>query len=265
MRMKDLHADLQSNLKALLLHAMTETYQSLAEDFDKKPTKTYIDYLNELCLQEIERRSNKRIERLVKLALLPRSKSLNDFEINRIAGLSPALIQRLAAGTFIDQAENILIFGNPGTGKTHLCIALAREWCFQGRKIRFTTASNLVQELLNAQVQFKLHEAIKKLDAFEVLMIDDISYVPFERQETDVLFQLLAARYEMRSVVITSNLPFAKWGQIFKDEMTTAACIDRLIHHGEILELNAPSYRMDHAKKQARKKPESHLGKDPKS
>ncbi len=170
----------------------------------------------------------------------------------RIRGLSPALIQRLATGDFIDLHENLLIFGNPGTGKTHLSIALAREWCCLGRRVLFMTASELVQELKVAQSTLKLHLMIKRLDKFEILVIDDISYVPLERDETDVLFQLLSARYEMRSVVITSNLPFGKWGSIFKDDMTTAAAIDRLVHHSEILELNAESYRIQAAKNKQR-------------
>ncbi len=239
--------NLEKQLKGLCLSQFAIHCQALAERFEKEG-KSNLEYLSALVQIEAEHRYQLRIGRLVKQAKLPRDKFLKDFEISRIPGLGPSTIERLARGDFIDQYENVLIFGNPGTGKTHLSIALAKEWCLQGRKVYFTDAASLVQQLLKAKAELELERLIKKLDRFEVLLIDDISYVPFERTETDVLFTLLSARYEMRSVVISSNLPFGKWNSIFKDEMTTTAAIDRLVHHATILELNAESYRIKDAK-----------------
>ena len=227
-------------------------YQALAELFEKDK-KSFVDYLGELSSREAEYRYQLKISRLLKNAKLPRNKLLKDFEVERIPGLSSSKVQNLISGEFIDRYENLLIFGNPGTGKTHLSIALAREWCVANRRVLYVSAANLVQQLLRARQDLGLEQYIKKLDAFEILVIDDISYVPFESRETDVLFTLLSSRYEMRSVLITSNLPFAKWNNIFKDEMTTAAAIDRLVHHATILELNTESYRMANAKKRKSK------------
>lgn len=231
---------LDAMLGGLSLFAMRDSYQQLAE----KDHSTPVVYLQELAQIEMDHRQQKRIEGLLVKAKLPRNKLIEDFEFNRIPSLSPALIKRLIEGSFIERCENILIFGNPGTGKSHLSIGLAREWCLRGRRIFYTTASQLVQQLLVAKANLKLSELIKRIDKFEVLVIDDISYVPYERQETDVLFVLLAERYEQRSTLITSNLVFSKWDQIFKDEMTTTAAIDRLVHHSTVLELNTESYRL---------------------
>lgn len=244
---KNIITELEQMLKMLKLTICLEYFQSVAERCEKEQL-SYIDFLYELILKETELRGQKRIERLIKDAQLPRRKLLSDFNMSRIPGLAPSQIQRLAEGEFIDRCGNILIFGNPGTGKTHLSIALAREWCLLGRKVRFFSAANLVQLLLRAKEQTKLTQLIKKLDSFDVLIIDDISYVACEKHETDALFTLLAARYEMRSIMITSNLPFSKWNSIFKDEMTTNAAVDRLVHHANILELNATSYRSEAAK-----------------
>ena len=239
--------DLEGTLKNLCLTLFVERYQAEAERAEKEGID-HVGYLTALARGEWERRYHQRIERLLTQSKIPRDKRLSDFEITRIPGLSPSLVHRLAEGEIIDNCENIIIFGNPGTGKTHLSIAFTREWCLKGRRVLYTTACNLVQELLRAKQTFQLDQAIKKLDRFEVLVIDDLSYTSCDRNETDVLFALLAARYEQRSVVITSNLTFSQWNQIFKDEMTTAAAIDRLVHHATVLELNAESYRIEHAK-----------------
>lgn len=236
-------------LTGLNLPLFAEQYQELAVSAEKE-RRSHVHYLQTLATLEHERRCQQRIERLTQQARLPRNKHLSEFDVTRIAGLSPSLVDQLASGAFIDRCENILIFGNPGSGKTHLSIALAREWCLKGRRVLYVSAANLIQELLRAKQALSLDLFIKKLDRFEVLVIDDISYIPVDRHETDVLFMLLAARYEQRSLVISSNLVFSQWQQIFKDEMTTAAAIDRLVHHAVVLELNAPSFRMASAKRQ---------------
>lgn len=243
---------LSSLLKEMNLLTIMGSFQRVAEKFEKEH-RSHIEYLYELVFQESEHRHQKRIQRLIKLAQLPRDKLLSDFNTSCIPGLAPSQIQQLAAGDFIDRCENVLLFGNPGTGKTHLSIALAREWCLVGRRVLFTTAANLVQQLLTEKASLKISQFIKKMDRFDVLIIDDISYVPFERNETDALFMLLSARYEMRSTMITSNLPFSKWNTIFKDEMTTTAAVDRLVHHSIILELNGESYRARSAKNNLKK------------
>jgi len=240
-------ANLNVRLEALNLLAMLSVYQDLASKITSAK-QSPIDYLDELTRIELEQRNQKHIQHLLKSAKLPRDKLLLDFDITRIPTLTSGLIQTLSSGDFIDRQENLLIFGNPGTGKSHLSIALSREWCLQGRKCLYTTAASLVQNLLVAKSKMSINNLIKKLDRYEVLIIDDISYIPYERAESDVLFVLLAERYEQRSIVITSNLVFSGWSQIFKDEMSTNAAIDRLVHHSTILELNSESYRIKAAK-----------------
>jgi DNA replication protein DnaC len=156
-------------------------------------------------------------------------------------------VRTLSDGSFLDRRENLLVFGKNGSGKTHLLSGIAHELVRSGRKVCFRTCSLLVQELLIAKRDLKLSKVLKQLAGFEALIIDDIGYVQQSREEMEVLFTLLAERYERGSVLLTSNLAFAKWEQIFKDPMTTAAAIDRLVHHSVILELNISSYRLEQA------------------
>ena len=155
----------------------------------------------------------------------------------------------LADGSFLNRSENILAFGNPGSGKTHLLCAIGHALIEQGKRVLFISCSQLVQDLLIAKKELELTKKLKKLSGFDAVIIDDIGYVQQSREEMEVLFTFLADRYERSSLLITSNLPFSKWEQIFKNPMTTAAAIDRLVHHSVILELNIESYRMKQAKK----------------
>jgi DNA replication protein DnaC len=155
----------------------------------------------------------------------------------------------LLEGSFVDRHENVLVFGQPGSGKTHLLCALGQELVRTGRRVQFAKSGLLVQELLAAKRDLKLSRVLKRLAGYEVLILDDLGYVQQSREEMEVLFVLLAERYERGSVLLTSNLPFSGWESIFKDPMTTAAAIDRLVHHSVIVELNIPSYRAEQAKK----------------
>ena len=173
---------------------------------------------------------------------------LASFELKRLSAKLKRQVQTLLEGGFVDRCENVLAFGNPGSGKTHLLAAIAHEMIQQRRRVYYQPCSLLVQELLIAKRDLKLSRVLKKFGRYDVLVIDDIGYVQQSREEMEVLFTLLADRYERGSVMLTSNLPFSKWEAIFKDPMTTAAAIDRLAHHSVILELNMPSYRLASAK-----------------
>jgi DNA replication protein DnaC len=247
----------QTELEALFrefrLPAFGKHYQPFARQAEKEKVD-HVGYLYQLAKQESEDRYNRRTEKLIKQSRIPRGKRLDEFDFSRFAGLSESQIKELANGACLDAAENVLIFGNPGTGKSHLAAALAREWCLRGRHTLFTTASSLVQDLLAAKRDLRLNAQLKWLDKFEAVVIDDISYIPQNRDETDVLFVLLAERYEHRSLVITSNLAFSQWDQVFKDAVTTMAAIDKLVHHATVLELNGESYRVQAATERKNKK-----------
>jgi DNA replication protein DnaC len=235
-------------LKDLHLPTVRHCYQDEAI-VARRDNWDYESYLYELAKSECEDRQNNRIARLLRESKLPLEKSLKAFDRKRLPRKVDTHLNLLLKGEFLDHRENVLAFGNPGSGKTHLLCAIAQELIHQGRQVRFTPCNLLVQELLIAKRDLKLARVLKQYAKYEALIIDDIGYVQQSREEMEVLFTLLADRYERSSIMITSNLPFSKWEQIFKDPMTTAAAIDRLIHHSVILELNVSSYRLEQSQK----------------
>jgi len=211
---------------------------------------SYEKYLYELLERECEVRHHNKVERLLRESKLPLEKTLDSFDLKRLPRKVAQVVNSLLDGSFLERRENILSFGNPGSGKTHLLSAIGQELIHRmGRRVYFTQCSLLVQELLIAKQELKLARILKKFARYDAIIIDDIGYVQHNREEMEVLFTLLAERYERGSIMLTSNLPFSKWEKIFKDPMVTAAAIDRLVHHCVVLELNIPSFRMEKAKK----------------
>jgi DNA replication protein DnaC len=210
---------------------------------------SYEQYLFELAQIECEVRRANKIARLIKASKLPMEKTLENFELKRLPLRIRQQVKILLDGSFVDRSENLLAFGNPGSGKTHLLCGICHELARQGRRVYFSTCDLIVQQLLRAKRDLELDKLLKKLSRFDALMIDDFGYVKQDRDEMEVLFTLLAHRYERGSMLLTSNLPFSRWEVIFKDPMTTAAAIDRLVHHSVVLELNVPSYRAEQARK----------------
>jgi DNA replication protein DnaC len=209
-------------------------------------------YLLALAQLEAAERKERRTERLLLESRLPREKSLAVFDLARLPPKARTAIAALRDGAFVDRATNLLVFGNPGTGKTHLVAGLGQELVRAGRTVLFSPTFQIVQRLLAAKRDLRLTAELKRLDRFDALILDDIGYVQQNREEMEVLFTLIAERYERRSILITSNLVFSKWDQIFKDTMTTAAAVDRVVHHSVIVELNIESYRAEVAKERAR-------------
>jgi DNA replication protein DnaC len=245
---KDGTAALARCLTELRLSAVKSQYEAVIRQATAE-SWSYADFLLELMERECQQRQHNRIERLLKASRLSLEKSWEALDVKRLPAKVVQQLRGLLSGDFVDRRENVLVFGPPGSGKTHALNAVALELVRRGRRLLFTKCSLLVQELLRAKRDLALKEMFRELSRWEGLVIDDLGYVQQSREEMEVLFTLLAERYERGSVLVTSNLAFSKWEQIFKDPMTTAAAIDRLVHHSVILEMNVPSYRAAAAKR----------------
>ncbi len=242
----DVNQTLANYLRQLRLPSFRNHYEADARRAEKE-THSYEQYLLELASRECQTRQTNRIQTRLRQSRLPLEKTLDSFKMKRLPTKVARQVRSLLDGSFIDRKENLLAFGKPGSGKTHLLAGIGQALIQQGRSVYFRSCSLLVQELLIAKRDLKLSRYLKRLARFEAIVIDDIGYVEQSREEMEVLFTLLAERYERGSVLLTSNLPFSKWESIFKDPMTTAAAIDRLVHHSVILELNIKSFRLEEA------------------
>ena len=250
MKAREINNQLTRQLKELRLPTIRACYEEVAE-MARGEALTFEHYLLELIEREQEVRHERRIERFLRESRLPLEKTLEAFDRSRLPRKIDLTLSVLCEGSFLDRRENLLAFGNPGSGKTHLLCAIGHELVRQGHRVLFTSCQLLVQDLLVAKRDLVLPKVLKRLSRYEAIILDDLGYVQQSQQEMEVLFTLLAYRYERGSIMITSNLPFSKWARIFKNPMTTAAAIDRLVHHSVILELNLPSYRLEASKRQA--------------
>jgi DNA replication protein DnaC len=246
-RAVDVKAELTQSLKDLHLPTIRQSYEEVARQAERD-SLSYERYLHELVRRECEDRQGNRITKMLRESQLPLEKSLEAFDTRRLPAKAARQMRTLLDGTFLERTDNVLVFGNPGSGKTHMLEAIGQELVRRGHRILFITCERLVQELLTAKRDLKLSRLIKKYSHYEGMIIDDLGYIRQTREEMEVVFTLLAERYERGSVLLTSNLPFSKWEGIFKDPMTTAAAIDRLVHHSIIVELNIPSYRLEQAR-----------------
>lgn len=250
---------LELRLKGLRLPGFLTHYAPLAKKAASESWAS-VEYLAELVALEVAEREHRRLKRLLEEAKLPVGKTLATLDLNRYAPPMRAQIQELCRGEFLTDANNVCLIGIPGTGKSHVMAAIARALIERGTAVLYSSVAALVERLLEAKRDLRLTRELKRLDHFECLALDDIGYVQQDRAEMEVLFALLAERYERKSVMITSNLVFSKWDQIFKDPMTTAAAIDRVVHHAVVLEFPGPSFRAEEAQRRANVRAKDHRG-----
>jgi len=237
-------------LKKILKDLRLPSFLSYYDEFAVKGEKegwTFGQFLFQLGEVETEERRQRRIRRFLSASDLPGDKTVETLHMSRVSAKIRRIFPHLCQGDFAAKAENVLIFGVPGVGKTHLLCAIGHELIQSGIRVHFSPGYALVERLLKAKQALTLEKELRILDRFDVVIIDDIGYVQHSRDEMDVLFTFLAERYERKSVMISSNLVFSQWDQIFKSPLTAAAAIDRLVHHSVILEITGNSFREDHA------------------
>lgn len=233
---------LETHLKQLRLPTFLHNYRKFAEDA-AQANLSYDRYLLALAEQEVAQREENRKVRRIKAAHFPVLKELADFDFSCVPSLNKQRVLELARGSYLDKAESILLVGNPGLGKTHIATSLALAACRQGHRVRFYNAAGLVNELIQAQDEHHLPKFLATALGHRLIVLDELGFIPLSPTGTQLIFQFCSTLYERVSMIVTSNLRFADWTQVFGDERLTAALLDRLTHRAHILEFTGESYR----------------------
>ncbi len=234
---------LEHHLKQLKLPTMLRDYASVAAVCGRE-NGSFEMFLLRLCERELVERQQRATERRIKAAKFPTLKTIESFRFDAQPSINEALVRELLTGEFIDQRENVLLIGNSGTGKTHLATALGLAACHEGRKVRFFGVTGLVTGLLEAREDRQLERLLKQLGRQDLLILDELGYVPFTKAGAELLFEVVSRAYERQSLIITTNLPFEQWPQVCGSERLTGAMLDRLTHRVHIVEANGESYRL---------------------
>lgn len=230
---------LEEHLRMLRLPGALANYQRLGAT-----ARDPVAYLGEVIAAEVERRHENGVKRRIAAAHLPALKTLDNFDFRAQPHIPKTKVLELADGRFVREARNVVFYGPPGTGKTHCLVAIGLAACMHGYRTLYTTAAGLLTGLLDAKRDGVIARKLRSLDRCALLCIDELGYIPFEREATDLLFQVISQRYERASVAITTNLAFEQWTQVFPDAMAASAVIDRIIHHGSIFEFSGTSHRL---------------------
>ena len=247
---------LEHHLKQLRLPTFLREYDKVARQCASESVD-YPRYLLRLTEQEMLDRERRATERRIHQARFPVVKSLDTFEFMAIPAVNKALVLELARSEFLLRRENVLLLGNSGTGKTHLALALGLSACQRGHRVRFTTAAAMVHELMEAKDEKRLLRYQKQLASYELLIVDELGFVPLSKSGAELLFEVFSQRYERGSTLVTSNLPFQEWTEVLGSERLTGALLDRLTHHVHILEMNGESYRLKQSKRKRGSPPNS--------